>query len=322
MRFLLVIPLYILLRRYSDCSIWLLRGAIFSGFILFAQAYYDVYILGMATAWGVYSKNIIGPLAVLTGFWAFHYLWQNYQQLNKLKVTTILISISLSFATAGLSGSRGSYIGFIFISLAYAFFYSKPRWVIASVLSISFTLFMFYQYSTTVQKGADTAISNVNNYFQAENHTTDASSATSTGIRLEMIRTGAIIVKNNYLMGIGPGNYNNAIKDLIHEKKVHPVLAEYSYTHNTFLEVTIAKGIFGLLTILLLFYYPFVIFLKDFNRHKNTSVLGLTFIVAMTGFSLTDHSVILMNNYTSILLLAMSVFLSSHLHQHSKSNLL
>jgi len=315
LRFLFVIPLYILVRRYSDCSIWLLRGAIVGGFFLFGQAYYDIHITGTSLALGVYSKNIIGPFAVIISFWSLYFIWKNFKVLNKPILILTLLSVSLALTTAGMSGSRGAYVGFIITGLACVMFFSKPRWMFASLAAISLIAFLFYQNSGIVKDGIDTAIIEAQQYFQAKNHTIDDSSHTSTGVRLEMIRTGLLIVHDNPIFGIGPGNYNTSTKRYIKDGEASAAIGQYSNPHNTFLEVATAKGLFGLLTLLLLIYYPTFIFIKDYKICKTTAVLGLIHIITLSAFSLTDHSVVLMNNYTSILLIGMAIFLSSHLRQ-------
>lgn len=320
LRFLLVIPLYLLLRRYPDCSKWLLHGAILAGIFLFGQACYDVYIMGYPTAQGIYSKNIIGPIAVLAGFWSLYYVWQNFKDLNKPILILIVLSIIAAFTTAGLSGSRGAYVGFVITGLACIMFISKPRWMFASIVAISLIAFVFYQNLNIVKQGVDIATHEAQQYFQAKDHTNanEPSSNTSIGVRLEMMRTGVLLIRDNPLIGIGPGNYHKNILEYIKEGKANPFLSGYAHPHNVFLEVTTAKGVAGLITVLLLFYYPAYIFIKGYKNKESTAVIGLIHIISISAFSLTDHSVVIMNNYTSILLLGIAVFLSGHFHYYKQ----
>ena len=320
LRFLLVIPLYLLLRRYPDCSQWLIRGAVIGGFVLFAQAFYDVYILNFNTARGVYSKNIIGPLAVLIFFWLIYYIWSNFKSINKTTLIVVTLSLLAALATAGLSGSRGAYTAFFLTGTACILFFSRPRWMFLIIAIASLSTFVLYQNLNIVKTGIDTAIEEIPSYLSANDHTKDVSSTTSTGIRLEMFRTGTLIIKSNPIIGIGPGNYNSTIKIYTKEELAHPALADFKYPHNVFLEVITAKGIIGLLTILLIFYYPAYIYIKDYKSSKKTAVIGLIQVIAITGFSLTDHSVVIMNNYTSIFLLTLAIFLSSHIRARSRTD--
>ncbi|VAW96158.1 hypothetical protein MNBD_GAMMA23-569, partial [hydrothermal vent metagenome] len=312
LRFIFVIPVYLLLRRYTDCSIWLLRGAIVGGFVLLAQAYHDVFVAGHGIALGVYSKNIIGPIAVLVAFWGFYYLWFNHRLLNRWFILFILLSVLAALVTAGLSGSRGAYVGFMVTALACVMFFSKPRWMLASLAVISLVAVLFYQNSGIVKNGVDKAVNEAQQYFRAEDHVADNSSRTSTGVRLEMIRTGFLFIRDNPILGIGPGNYNKSTQTYIKQGKASPAIGDFAHPHNTFMDVASAKGLLGLITVLLLFYYPAFIFIKGYKQCKPTAVLGLIHIVAISAFSLTDHSVVLMNNYVSILLLGIVIFLSAH----------
>lgn len=313
LRFLMAIPLYILVRRYSDCNIWLLRGAIVGGFFLIGQAYYDLHILGNSLALGVYSKNLTGPVAVLIGYWGIYYLWRNFKAFKYSTRIFIFLSVIASFTTAALAGSRGGYVGFIFTGLACILFFSKPRWLIANILALSVIILLLYQNSNVVSENINAATEEFQQYFQAEDQATNSISRTSTGIRLSMVKSGAILIQDNFLIGVGPGNYNKSIQAYIDKEQANPILSRYSNPHSSFLEVIIAKGILGLSTLLLLLYYPFYLFIKDYKKNKPTTVIGMIHIIGFSAFAITDHSVVVMNNYTSILLLGIIIFLSSHI---------
>jgi len=313
MRFLFVIPLYLLIRRYEDSSFWLLRGALVGGFFLFGQAFYDVIIRDLPTAIGVYSKNIIGPFAVLIVYYGIYLFLQNFKIYKWQHLLLIFLSVIAALFAASMSGSRGSYVGFAVTGFASVLFFSKPRWMFAALFTISIIIVLFYQSSSIVKPGVDTAVNEVEQYLAAEDHVKDLSSTTPAGVRLEMFRTTMLFIKDNLFVGIGPGNYRSRTLSYVKEAKVHQAVAEYSHPHNSFIEVASAKGILGLITLLLLFYYPAYIYIKNYKTCKPTAVIGLIHIVAISAFALSDHSLVLMNNYTSIILLGMIIFLSSHI---------
>lgn len=315
LRFILIIPLYLLIRRYKDSTQWLLKGCVVAGFVLLGQSYYDISVLGRATAWGVYSKNIIGPFAVLAAFCSLFYFMQNRKKLAWPFLVIILASVICAMIAAGMSGSRGAYVGFVVTALGCVMFFSKPRWMLVSLAIISMIVVLFYYSSEIVNKGVNVAINQYQDYLNANDHVTDVSSNSSVGVRLEMMRTGFLFVKDNPFVGIGPGNYKETAESYIKEGKASPAIAQYHHPHNTFIEVASSKGVLGLATLLLLLYYPFYVFVRDYKVCKSTSVLGLIHIVAISVFSLTDHSVVLMNNYTSILLLGLAIFFSEHINR-------
>lgn len=313
LRFLMVIPLYILVRRYPDSSVWLLRGAVIGGFVLFAQAYYEVYILNHGIASGVYSKNILGSLAVLTSIWTGHIIWKNHKTLDWRIFALLIISILASLSAAALSGSRGAYSGLVVVSLLSIFIFTKPRWILVTLALSCFIFYSALENSSTIKRGVYNASSEFQKYLLAEDHIKDNVSTTSIGTRLEMARTSIYLIKENPFSGVGPGNYKDSMKKLVAANKASKSVL-HGHPHNAFLEAIISKGILGLVTLLLLLYYPVIIFSRSFKKYKSTAVLGIFHITAISAFSLTDASVILKNNYTSILLLGIVIFLSSHLH--------
>ncbi len=313
MRFLAVIPIFLLVRNFSDCTLWLLRGAILGGFVLFGQAMYDYFILKLGFANGIYSKNIIGPLSVITAFWCLYYSWINRSKANIYFHMMIIVSVVCALIAAGMSGSRGGYVGFLVTALFSVSFFSRPRWMLVGIAVTSFVALLLYYNIGNVNHGVNKAYSEVVNYYNAEDHVTDASSKTSVGVRLEMWRTSFMMFKDNIIAGVGPENFQASTKKYVDQNLVHREVQRFESPHNAFFEALTAKGIIGLIILLLLLYYPAYIYIRDYKTYKQTAVIGLIHIVLISSFSLTDHSVIVKNNYVSILLLGMAVFLSAHL---------
>ena len=62
-RYLLVVPLYLMLRQYQYAWRYLLAGLLLAPLCLAGQAYYDEFELHLPRAQGFYSPNLLGPLA-------------------------------------------------------------------------------------------------------------------------------------------------------------------------------------------------------------------------------------------------------------------
>jgi len=315
LRFIAVIPVFLLLRNFKDCSEWFLRGVIIAGFVLLAQACYDLYKLNLFYAHGVYSKNLIGPFAILVAFWILYFAWSHRVQLNLVKFYILAAAVLCALITASMSGSRGAYLAFIVLSIFCTIFFAKPRWMFLGVFGMFIIAFTLYHNIAHVQRGVDTAYHEVVGYYQAEDHVTDKSSITSIGVRLEMWRTSWLFLKDNFVFGLGPQNYLKNAKEYIENGDVNPIIVKYPNPHNAFLEATTSKGMLGLITLLLLLYYPAYIYIRDYKIHKATAVIGLIHIIAITIFSFSDHSVIVKNNYASIFLLGMALYFSTHINQ-------
>ncbi len=313
LRFLAVIPIYLLVRRYNDCTKWLLRGAIVGGFFLLGQAIYDVSVLKLGHANGVYSKNIIGPLSVVVAFWSFYYAWLNWRTLTPTIYIIIIVSIVCALIAAGMSSSRGGYVGFLLTSLFSVFLFFRPRWIIVGLIGITIVTVLLYNNISNVHNRVDRAYSGIVSYYKSEDTVKDLGSDPSVGIRLEMWRASVMMFKENIIFGVGPENYRTHALNYIELKLINPEVGLHENPHNAFLEALNSKGTIGYILFLLLLYYPAYVYIRDYKTYKSSAVIGLIHIVLITSFSLTDHSVIVKNNYVSILLLGMAVFYSSHL---------
>ena len=315
LRFLAVIPVFLLLRHYGDSAIWLLRGALVAGFVLAGQAIYDVFILKLPYANGVYSKNIIGPMGVLVVFWTLAYAWFYQKRLDKVMLGIIAASIVGALLTIGLSTSRGAYVGFVLTALACVLFLGRPKWMLMAATGSMIVAAMLYFNIGMVKYSVDNAYEETLAYVQAEDHVFDDSSSTSIGVRLEMWRLTRVFLRDHLVFGVGPGNYRKKMLDAAVDGEVSNEVINFENPHNAYLEALTSKGMLGLIALLLLLYYPAYIYIRDYKKHKATAVYGLIHIVAISAFSLTDHSVIVKNNYTSLVLLGLAIFLASHFKQ-------
>lgn len=312
LRFLLVIPIYLLVREHLSSWRWLLLGSLLGIVVIFAQSCYEVYWQGRPTSWGAYSKNIIGPFAALMAFWVLH-IWQERSEIYWKVI--IALAFVLGILATALSASRGAYVGFLAMFVTWFLINLPKRWVLIVGILVTGLLLLVYQKSPIVHNGIHRALSSFNEYMQSSDTVHSKMSDDSTEIHLEMWRAAKYFFRDHAILGVGPGNYQVTAKQYAKQGKVNSAIAEHGHPHNIFLEALYSTGIIGLFSLLLLLYYPFYILLKTLARSPNSASLGILHIIGISAFSLFDASPILMNNYTSILLLGIAVFFSHHLQQ-------
>jgi O-antigen ligase len=312
LRFWMIIPIYLLVREQPNSWRWLLYGSLVGILFIFVQSVYEVHWRGWATAWGVYSKNIIGPFAALLAFYIL-YLWR--KRASTLLKVTIVIAFLLAMTATALSGSRGAYVGVIAMLVGWLFLRVRARWIFGVAILILGLLTLVYQKTSIVNNGVNRALSSFKVYMQEQDIAHSKTEMDSTEIHLEMWRAAKFFFPDHPLLGVGPGNYQATARQYAKEGKVNPAIAQHGHPHNSFLEALYSKGIIGLVSLLLLLYYPFYVLLKTRHRSRASASLGLLHIIGISAFSLFDASPILFNNYTSILLLGIAVFFSHHLNQ-------
>jgi len=311
LRFILVIPIYLLIREQADSWRWLLYGSLAGIVFVFSQSVYEVHWEGMATAWGAYSKNIIGPFAALMGFWVLC-LWQDSR--HQVYKSMILFAFLLALLAVAISGSRGSYVGFVLMFVALLLLRVRLRWAIVITILFISMLMIVYQNSSIVSQGVDRAMSSFKAYIQEPDIAHADIVMDSTEIHMEMWRAARYFFPDHPILGVGPGNYQATANIYVKEGKVNPAIALHGHPHNIFLEALYSKGIIGLVSLLLLLYYPFYVLFKTRKQSRSSASLGMVHIIGISGFSLFDASPILFNNYVSILMLGIAVFFARHMN--------
>lgn len=311
-RFIFVIPIYLMVREYPESWKWLLWGGLLSTGMVFFQSVYEVFFEDANLAEGVYSKVIFGPFSALIAFWVLS-LWRT-SSTTGFKVL-ILIGFCLAIVSALMSGSRGAYFGILVMCITTLIIFVRTRSVIILGIFMLLVPYFAYQQISIVNNGVDKAVEQFNGYFSNNKSIIAVNVETSVGTRLEMWRAAKYFFPDNPFLGIGPGNYQVVAKKYAEEGKVNAAIAQYRHPHNAYLEALYSKGIIGLFSLLLLLYYPVYFMVKTIKISRNSAVLVMLHIFGISAFSMVEAAPILMNKYTSILLLGMAVFISYHMYQ-------
>jgi len=108
--------------------------------------------------------------------------------------------------------------------------------------------------------------------------------------RLESYKNSWQLIKNNWLMGVGAGNYTLALKNKLAEN-----LASYDYqpAHNVFLLVWAETGIVGLLFFIILFLYLLISNFKFLISNQcpifNNPIINIGIIIFLLIIIIFDH---------------------------------
>ena len=325
-KFLLAIPIYILLRNISGVGFYLLAGSVLGAFVGGVQGLLDVYVFvvpeyyGHIHAWGAYGHLFIGPVTLLMVGLIIPATRE--LKLDK-RLWPVLVAVGLlGLATVILSLARSAYLGFVVISVLSILYYL--RWKKATVVIVIITVLVVFSYiiSDKVQNRINDGVSEVTNYFdtlkkypgQPEKY----SARSSLGTRLEMWRSTQYFFAEAPWFGVGRFNYKSKAQEYVNQGLANQVIANHSHPHNAYIEMIMSKGIFGLLALLLLMYYPLYVFIKTRNASRDSAFAGIVLISAYTIFSLTEASTFIKNNFVSIYLVYLSVFFSWHIREVHK----
>ena len=216
MRWLLMLPIFFLLRRYKLDWRVISIGLSLGVFITVGIAIYEVYFLGNSRASGGMNHIItFGELMVAVDFllWVLMiFAWNNN---NKLLATILLVASLFAFYGSLLSVTRGAWIAYIFMILSFVIYtlkrsifnkkniFSKPV-----LLRIFFGLILFLlvtqtgQYKTIQERTVNTIKEVSQGSLEQE------------GNRLDIYRT-AIEIARHYPFGVGTDNFRSGGKAVI-----------------------------------------------------------------------------------------------------------
>jgi O-antigen ligase len=284
MRWLLLLPIFFLLRRYLVDWRVMAIGMSIGVFISVAIATHQVYVLGLPRAYGASNHQIpfaeLMVAADLLLWMLMIYAWNNG---NKIISFILLVASLAGFYGSLLSVTRGAWLAYIFmiaIWLLYMFkrgFSDKVRFFSTPIIArLLLAVLVFYTVSQTDQYQVlqSRSMETINNLAGDDYNS-------ATGSRLIIYQDSFKVIKQ-HPFGIGTDNFL-AIKQS--NKNA------FSQAHNELINLWVENGIQGVIILLLLLGYAFKVFYKHL-KHSNDLVsvyasCGLMLIVSymIFGFS-------------------------------------
>lgn len=309
-RYLLAIPLYLMMRQLPHAGVWILRGCLIGGVILGIQSFYDIEILNWQRATGIYSPNLIGPYAVLVSFWLIVALGIEKNLL--LPRYLVPVSVFCAIYAVIMSGSRGAYLAFVVLLLIWFTLEANRRKVIlVSVIAVLLIATVYSLYPKMSDR-VNSALNEIDHVVHMDNNAGNQSAIDGIAARVEMWKASWMLIKENPVFGIGRGNYEYIMPIYIAEGRVSKSLEPHGlgHPHNAYLEFLVSKGIPGFLVSMCLVIYPLYLFIKIRRLSPQWSMLGIIHISGFMLFSLSDASTFIKGNYTAIFLVFLIVFYS------------
>ena len=320
-KYLAFFPFYLYIRQYPAAWRGLILAIPLGGIVLGIQAVYDTYFSEPGYANGIYGPIIFGDLAVLLAVFSLIFALTNR---NKFWVGINLLGAVLAMLAVIYSGSRNAWLAVI-VSLTILPFLIGTRttfWRVSSgyiaIFAVAIIMIISTPHTITSRFGiaADEFKSYFHHNFSADN---EKNYTTSVGARLEMWRSALIIIKNNPLLGVGPGNMGLAMNELVEKGMArqavyrNPAEVRGIHAHNAYFEVMGTQGVIGFIALLLMLFYPLYVFVHNRRYDRRIASLGIVLISGFMIFSLTEVPFI-HDNFSSIFLTFLSVFFAWIMH--------
>ena len=293
LRFLLMIPIYLMFRRFDfRMGREFALGALLACVLMMAQAIYQVQWQGQMFATGYYHKIVFGDLAVWwAGVAALFALTLTKNGLARLGIVAL---IGMALYASLLSQTRGAWLVVPLIPAILLWAYwrrlqlARSTLVAAVVVFLTLTATMAVQ-SDRLRSGVERGVSELQAF---ENN---PAAPTSWGVRLNLWRNALLIFKESPLLGTGVGDFQTDMKRMVEDgRSLNPYVSKFGHAHSIYFDTLAKGGLLGLVaTITALLLIPFIVFVKGVRRAERPEEIfyatgGVLLIVAFATFGVSE----------------------------------
>jgi O-antigen ligase len=282
-RFLLMIPVYWLLRSLALERAFfiygLAAGCIGAGLL----GLFQVHWLELERARGFATNaitfgNLAIAMTILLGLLG--------PLLKPDRAMTLLFGVALLLGLTAslLSGSRGGWVVLLPALIGYMILHRRAWGSLLTGLALICVAMVVVDQLLTdaiISARIELAAVEFSAYLRGE-------VTGSIGQRLEIWKAATILFSQSPWLGIGLDQFNGHLNGLIEEGLIDPRLNAFLTIHNSYLGLACELGLLGLITLLLLLFYPLRILLGSYARAPDLSMAGILWLASFAIFCLTN----------------------------------
>jgi len=285
-RFLLAVPVFLLLRRVRLNVVTVVQYGFPVAAIIGCLMVKPI-AQGRS---GISTMDLIhfGDFELMLGMLSlFSINWTGRDALS-VRILKVLGFVAGIYASM-MSGSRGGWLAlpvFLFIFVYFRLGKISLKTIVIMMLALVMTGFLAYTSSQTIHQRVDETVNNLTTFWQGNVDT-------SSGVRLQLYRAAAEIVAQNPVFGVGPEGFKGEMDAMQQAGKITPLAADLGKgeVHNELLSKTAGLGVPGLLAMLMIYLIPARIFYRALRAAaptmRQSGLLGLIFVSGFMVFGLT-----------------------------------
>jgi O-antigen ligase len=293
LRFVLIIPIYLMFRRFGfSMGREVAAGALLGCLAMGAQAYYQVKIIGYPVAEGYYHKIVFGDLAV----W-----WAAVTALLAVSVVrgglwrlALLLAIGAALYASALSQTRGAwlFVPFIPVILLWAHWKRmgiKRNWLIVAVAVSMIAVIGVGMQSESLKQGVQRGINELEAFQK------NPGERTSWGLRLNMWRNTLLILKEHPIIGTGAGDFQADMKHMVEDgRSWNPYVVKYGHAHSIYFDTLAKGGILGFVaTVTAFLLMPLIAFIRGLRSAERSwerfyAIGGVMLVAAYATFGISE----------------------------------
>ena len=285
-RFLLVLPIFLMVRRYGISESAFRWGVFVGAAVAGSYALYQKQMLGIHRPGGGTSGLIaaFGDISLILGVMSlalFQPLWRN----QKRWASVALLALGLGVIGSLASGTKGGWISmpvlcWVAVSLLERPTYAKRFAVLGGFFIVAFLVWFSVPF---IQERASVMVPAIYEYF-INGKVADG----SAGIRLALWHSATLIFLDNPLFGTGPGTFYVEKLALINAGLIPNVMPGLSGPHSQLFNSLFESGIFGPFMVYSI-YGSFIWYCRShFEQNKALAVTGILMAVGFMDFGLVE----------------------------------
>ncbi|KZN15061.1 O-antigen ligase family protein [Marinomonas sp. TW1] len=266
-RFILAIPVLILILKVKGNINWLWYGVIFGAMSASFLAIYEKIFLGISRAHGSENPIMFGNISMLMGMMSFTGFFYFFKRRNYLWGGVALFGGIGGIIASILSGTRGGWVALPLICFFILWngrdLIGKKKIIITFFITLGLIATAISIPQTGIQNRILSAANNISHYVSGENKNT------SVGLRFEMWKASVEMFKNSPFFGVGEYASYDFKRELAEQGMIIPEAIRFSHAHNEYLNALGLTGIFGFIMLMTLYLLPLKLFLNKMKAYEN-----------------------------------------------------
>jgi len=288
-RFLLAVPVLLALRHINIKILSIMQYAFPSGAIAALVAVLVTNTLVRTDASTSFMNHIhLGDMALLLGFlslFSVNWTGRDHLVVKLFKILGLFAGLTVSV----LSSARGGWIAIPVFVFVFVYFRTTGKLftkLLLVLLSIGIVGLLGYYFIEPIHQRLWMIYSDLSKFSGGHEDT-------SIGVRLQLWNAAFHLIAANPIFGVGAAGFANAMDGLSATGLITPVAAGLGKgeVHNEILAHTVRFGVFGLASILAVYFVPFAIFLRaarsKIHQQSVAVVMGMCVTLGFFVFGLT-----------------------------------
>lgn len=225
--------------------------------ISFSYGFWFTYVLDVGRSWSI---NPIPYSTVSVGI-CVGSLFISFSSVNKLLQKMMMLSFALSLNVIIFSQSRGTALALLSIGPLVILFSYYFNLEVRGKVKFSFLIILasFLANSGLIVSRMDVT----------KNEIKSGNVNTSIGLRIQMWKAGAYLIKEKPILGYGD-NHKQAKKSLVEQGLITQDVVKFTHYHNEYISVWAKNGLIGLMMLLSMLYAPFFLFKRTIGKYSNS----------------------------------------------------